>query len=151
MQSVLSEKVSMKVGFGKCREIMSPSNFKIVARTHARLPYLFLRRIFLQLVVLEKKHVEFGFEKMVSLTCFEIVAQTHVIVSLFFRIEELERMSMNLEIVVDMVSLTCFEIIARTHARVLYSCQRLMVAHFEKVGLSTNLENIMELKSPTFF
>jgi len=37
------EKVSMKVSFGKCGEIVSPSNFEIVARTHARLPYSFLR------------------------------------------------------------------------------------------------------------
>jgi len=35
----------------------------------------------------------------------------------------LERMSMNLEILVDIVSPICFESIARTHARVLYSCQ----------------------------
>ena len=40
--------------------------------------------------------------------------------------------------------------IARTHARVLYSCPRLMVGHFEEVGLSMNLQNIMEFGRPTF-
>ena len=44
----------------------------------------------------------------------------------------------------ETVSPSDFEIVARTHARVLYSC------HFEKVGLSMTLENIVELGRPTF-
>ena len=40
--------------------------------------------------------------------------------------------------------------IAQTHARVLYSCLRLMVGHFEEVGLSMNLENIVEFGRSIF-
>ena len=49
------------------------------------------------------------------------------------------------EKIVKIVSPPSFEIVARTHARVLYSCPRLMVGHFEKVTLSMNLENIVKL------
>jgi len=48
------------------------------------------------------------------------------------------------------VSLISFEIVARTHARVLYSCPRLMIGHFEEVRLSINLGNVMKLGRPTF-
>jgi len=37
------------------------------------------------------------------------------------------------------VSPTSFEIVAWTHARDLYSYLRLMVGHFEEVGLGMNL------------
>ena len=57
---------------------MNPSDFAIVVRTHARLPYSFSGWIFLQLDILEKKYVKFGTEKMVSLTCSENIARTHV-------------------------------------------------------------------------
>ena len=77
MELVLLEKGNKKGGFENCGEIVSSSDFEIITWTHAKLPYLFLGQIFLQLVVLEKKHVKFGFGKMVSLTCFEIVAQPH--------------------------------------------------------------------------
>ena len=64
----------MKVGFKNCGKIVSPSDFVIVVRTHARLPYSFSGWIFLQLHVLKKKHVKLGSEKMMSPTYFEIVA-----------------------------------------------------------------------------
>ena len=48
------------------------------------------------------------------------------------------------------MSPTSFKIIAWTHARFLYSYPRLMIGHFEEVGLSMNLGNIMELGRPTF-
>ena len=48
------------------------------------------------------------------------------------------------------VSLKSLEIVARIYARVLYSYSRLMVDHFEKVGLSMIVENIMKLGRPTF-
>ena len=50
----------------------------------------------------------------------------------------------------ETVSLSDFKIVARTHARILYSCPKLMIGHFEKVGLSMALENIMKLGRPTF-
>ena len=36
----------------------------------------------------------------------------------------------------------------QTHARVIYSCPRQMIGHFEKVGLSMTLENVVELGRP---
>jgi len=76
-QLVLLEMMSMKVGFENCVEIVSPSDFMIVGRTHIRLSNSFLEWIFLQLDVLKKKYVKLGTEKMVSPTCFENVARTH--------------------------------------------------------------------------
>ena len=67
----------MEVGYENYGEIVSPSDFAIVARSHARLPYSFPGWIFLQLDVLKKKYVKLGTEKMVSPTCFENVARTH--------------------------------------------------------------------------
>jgi len=60
-------------------------------------------------------------------------------------------MSMNLEILIDMLSPTCFEIVAQTHARVSYLYPRLMVVHFEEMGLRMNLENIVKLGRPICF
>jgi len=60
---VFLEKVSMKVGFGN---FVSPSCFEIVTRTHARLLDSFLTQIFLQLVVLEKKHMKQTLERIVN-------------------------------------------------------------------------------------
>jgi len=56
---------------------------------------------------------------------------------------------MNLEILVEMVSPTCFKIVAQTNTRVPCSFSKLMVVHFEEVGLSMNLENIVKLGRPT--
>ena len=44
-----------------------------------------------------------------------------------------------------------FEIVAQTYATVPYSFSRLMVVHFEDVGLSMNLENFMDMRRPTCF
>jgi len=38
------------------------------------------------------------------------------------------------------------EIVTRTHARVPYSFSRLMVLHFEEVGLSMNLKNFVNMR-----
>ena len=48
----------MKIGLEKFGEVVSPSDFVIVARTHARLPYSFPGYIFLQLDVLKKKYMK---------------------------------------------------------------------------------------------
>ena len=48
------------------------------------------------------------------------------------------------------VILTNFEIVARTHATALYSYPRLMIGHFEEVGLSITLENVVKLGRPIF-
>ena len=40
------EKVTMEFGFGNCGEIMTPSDFAIVAQTYARLQYSFSESIF---------------------------------------------------------------------------------------------------------
>ena len=61
MQLVLFEKLSMEVSFGKCGEIVSPSDFEIIARTHARLPYSFLRQILLPLDILKKKYMKLSY------------------------------------------------------------------------------------------
>ena len=47
-------------------EMMSPTCFEIVAQFHKRLPYSFLTQIFLQLDVLEKKHMKFGVGRIVN-------------------------------------------------------------------------------------
>jgi len=68
------------------------------------------------------KYVKLGSRKMMSLTCFEIVVRTNARVSYSFpglmvfhsELVELKRMSMNLEIMVDIVSPIRFEIVART-------------------------------------
>ena len=61
----------MEVDFENCGEVVSPSDFAIVVRIHARFPYSFLGWIFLQLNVLKKKYVKLGTGKMVSPICFE--------------------------------------------------------------------------------
>ena len=58
--------------------------------------------------------------------------------------------NLDFEKIVKIVSLIKFEIVARTHARVLYSCPRLMIGHFEEVRLSINLGYIVELGNPIF-
>jgi len=45
--SIWFSKLGVWSSFGKCGEIMNPSDFEIAARTHARLPYSFLRHIFI--------------------------------------------------------------------------------------------------------
>jgi len=93
-------------------KILSRSDFEIVTRTHARLSCSFLGQIFLQLGVMEKKCLKLGSEKMVSLTCFEIVSRPYARVLysfpgpmvVHFKKVRLERMSLNLEVLVDMVS-----------------------------------------------
>ena len=71
---------------------------------------------------------------------------------IFLQMIVLERECLNLDFekIVKIVSPTCFEIVAQTHARVLYSCPRLMIGHFEEVKLSMTLKNIIELGRPTF-
>ena len=51
----------MKVGFGDCGEIVSLSDFEIVAWTYARLPYSFLRQIFFATRCYEKEVYEAWF------------------------------------------------------------------------------------------
>ena len=60
-------------------------------------------------------------------------------------VQERECRNLGFKKIVKIVSPTSFEIVTRTHVRVLYSCSRLMVGHFEKVGLSMTLENIVKL------
>ena len=149
----------MKASFENCREITSPSDFEIIAQTHARLLCSFLTQIFLQSVVLKKNCMKLGSEKMVSPTCFKIAARPYTRVSYSFsgsiviHVEKvgLERMSMNLEILIEMVSPTYFETVVRTYVRILYSCPRLMVGHFEDVRLSMNLEKFVDMRRPTCF
>ena len=71
----------MKADFKNCGKTVSPSDFVIVARTHARFSYSFLGWIFLQLDVLKKKYVKLGSGKMVRPIYFENIARTHVRVS----------------------------------------------------------------------
>ena len=53
--------------------------------------------------------------------------------------------------IVKIVSPTSFEIVAQTHARVPQLIPRWMFDHFEEVGLSKTIENIVELGRPTIF
>ena len=70
---------------------------------------------FLQLDVLEEKYVKFGTEKMVSLTCFENISQTHArvpyslsgLMVVHFESVRLKKMSMTLNNLVEMMSPTC--------------------------------------------
>ena len=70
----------MEVDFENCHEIMSPSDFAIAARTHARVPYssLVLIVVHFESVGLEKmsRTLE-NLVKMMSPTYFEIVALFH--------------------------------------------------------------------------
>ena len=54
------------------------------------------------------------------------------------------------EKILKIVSPTSFEFIAQTHARVPQSIPRWIFDHFEEVGLSKSLENIVKLGRPTF-
>ena len=63
---------------------------------------------------------------------------------------ERECRNLDFEKIMKIVSPISFEIVARIHARVQYSCLRLMISHFEEVGLSMNLENIVKLGRSTF-
>ena len=58
MQSVFLEKVSMEIGFENYGEIMSPSDFEIIAWTHARLLYSFSGQIFFTIRCSEKEVYE---------------------------------------------------------------------------------------------
>ena len=70
----------MEVDFGNCGEIVSPSDFTIAARTHARVPYSspVLMVIHFESVRLEKmsRTLE-NLVEMMSLTYFEFVAPFH--------------------------------------------------------------------------
>ena len=70
---------------------------------------------------------------------------------IFLQMVVLEKECRNLGFrkIVKIVSPTSFEIIARAHARVPQSIPRWMFNHFEEVGLSKTLENIVELERPT--
>ena len=50
------EKMSMEVDFGNCGEFVSPSDFAVAARTHARVPYSspVLRFVHFEVMRLEK-------------------------------------------------------------------------------------------------
>ena len=51
---------------------------------------------------------------------------------------------------VKIVSPTSFENVARTHARVLLSIPRWMFDHFDEMGSSKTLKNIVKLGRPIF-
>ena len=70
---------------------------------------------------------------------------------IFLQIVVLERecRSLGFGKFVKIVSPTSFEIVAQTHARVSQSIPRGMFDHFEEVGLSKTLGNIVELGRPT--
>ena len=76
----------MEFGFENCGAIVSLSDFKFVAQTHARVPY--------------------------SIPGLMIV---------HFESVRLKKMSMTLEILVEMMSPTCFKIVAQFHKRLPYS------------------------------
>ena len=75
---VLLEKVSIEVDFENCGEIVSPSNFAVAARIHARVPYSVLMVVHFELVRLEKmsRTLE-NLVEMMSPTYFEIVTLFH--------------------------------------------------------------------------
>jgi len=88
---------------------MSPSDFEIIARTHARLSYSFLTQIFLQLYVLKKKYMKLGSEKLwVHHGLRLLLRHTRVSYSfsgpmvVHFEVVGQEWMSMNLEMVSNM-------------------------------------------------
>ena len=88
---------------------------------------------------------------------FEIIVRSHArfiysfLAQIFLQIVVLERECRNLDFkkIVKIMSPISFEIVARTHARVPQSIPRWMFDHFEEVGLSKALENIVELGRPT--
>ena len=85
---------------------------------------------------------------------FEIVARTpaRFLYSfpdmMFLQVDVLKKECRDLgfEKFMKSVSSTCFEIVARTYTRVPQSIPRQMFDHFEEVGLSNTLENIIELE-----
>ena len=72
---------------------------------------------------------------------------------IFLQLVVLQRECRNLGFkkIVKIMSLTSCEIVARTHARVPQSIPRWMFDHFEAIGLSKTLENIVKLERPTCF
>ena len=76
MQLILLETISMEVGFENCGKTMSPSDFVIVTRTHARVPYSIsiLMVIHFESMRLEKmSRTRENLIEMMSPTCFEIL------------------------------------------------------------------------------
>jgi len=74
LQSVFLEKVSIKVNFENCGEIVSLSDIEFVARTHAKDPYSSpgLIVVHFELVGFEKMGMTLeNLVEMMSLTCFE--------------------------------------------------------------------------------
>ena len=77
---VLLEKVSMEVGFRNYAEVVSPSYFVIVVRTHARVPYSFPGWIVVHFESVRWEKMSMTLENLVEMmspTYFEIVAQFH--------------------------------------------------------------------------
>ena len=70
----------MEVDFGNCDEIVSPSDFAIVARTHARVPYSFLGWLVVHFESVQLEKMSMTLEnlvEMMSLTYSEIVSLFH--------------------------------------------------------------------------
>ena len=70
----------MKVGLGNYGEVMSPLDFAIVARTHARVPYSFPRWLVVHFESVRPEKMSMTFEilvEMMSPTYFKIVALFH--------------------------------------------------------------------------
>ena len=70
----------MEVGFENYGEVVSPSDFAIIAQTHARVPYSFpgWMVVHFESVRLEKMSMTLeNLVEMMSLTYFEIVALFH--------------------------------------------------------------------------
>ena len=80
LQLVLLEKVCIEVDFGNCGKIMSPSDFTIAARTHARVQYSSPVLIVVHFESVRLKKMSRTLEnlaEMMSPTYFEIVAIFH--------------------------------------------------------------------------
>jgi len=80
LKLVLLEKVSMEVNFGNCGKIVSPSDFAIAARTHARVLYSspVLMVVHFETMRLEKMSMTLEkLAEMMSPIYFEIIAIFH--------------------------------------------------------------------------
>ena len=70
----------MEFGFKNCGAIMSLSDFKIVAQTHARVPYSISGLMVVHFESVRLKMMSMTLKNLVEImspTCFEIVAQFH--------------------------------------------------------------------------
>ena len=69
MQSVLLEKLSMKVDFENCGEIVSLSDIDFILQTHARAPYSSPRLILVHFESVGLIKMSMTLEKLVAMMC----------------------------------------------------------------------------------